>query len=527
MSEEDREEHAEAAEFGTSALTRTPHKDTLTSSFNAQQFSETKAKKRKMLGLTTSTMFRHASETEPSYYNQIPLPGRWSANGAVIKPLTSSLPVSSIVSVENTSSPSSYQRINQKYWTQRLEQRQRLDPQQQQQGKRSHQEMIQPEGAASKFATVGFPDTLYLVLSSPNNQRIMSWLPNGKGFLIHDKALFVSQILPKYFGNGSFPSFTRKLKRWNFESVPMYPDLVMYRNRIFFRGSPALARRMMYVTADGEPLKVENGEQVDENQGTWGKTTEKSEEVTLSKAELATRLGLVYDNAVCATIHDYRQQKLQQQMSKKPPYLQQQYLTHVDPQEVSKIGHSPNESSCFTLDNKQQQCLNDANLQVFSTTGHSSAKALCFSFGNKQQLGLNNVDLKGVATTDSIDGMKHDSGENRNTMAVQGIMYKNSTASFTDTLLMNNRRAIADQEKLTEKLLVLRLTHKEMMMMASMDSRSRVSDTIHHYQQLQELNMSSPVSVRFRANRVFIWIRLESSLNILRLETSGRRNNLL
>jgi hypothetical protein len=64
-----------------------------------------------------------------------------------------------------------------------------------------------------------FPETLYAVISSQEHAHIVSWLPHGRGFVIHDKQQFADTLLPQYFDSAKFTSFTRRLKHWNFTSV--------------------------------------------------------------------------------------------------------------------------------------------------------------------------------------------------------------------------------------------------------------------------------------------------------------------
>lgn len=76
--------------------------------------------------------------------------------------------------------------------------------------------------------TKNFPETLFAVISDKENDHIISWLPHGKGFIIHDKNLFGTMILPRYFDGAKFTSFTRRLKRWAFVRVPRGPELGEY-----------------------------------------------------------------------------------------------------------------------------------------------------------------------------------------------------------------------------------------------------------------------------------------------------------
>ena len=89
------------------------------------------------------------------------------------------------------------------------------------------------------------------IISDPKNYHIISWLPHGKGFSIHDKQRFATEILPYHFEGAKFTSFTRRLKRWNFERVSRGPEMGAYYSKFFIRGKPELVPRMIYGT-EGE-----------------------------------------------------------------------------------------------------------------------------------------------------------------------------------------------------------------------------------------------------------------------------------
>lgn len=54
------------------------------------------------------------------------------------------------------------------------------------------------------------------VLSSKNHVDVIAWMPSGKSFSILDSKRFVADVLPGFFKNAKFSSFTRKLHRWGF-----------------------------------------------------------------------------------------------------------------------------------------------------------------------------------------------------------------------------------------------------------------------------------------------------------------------
>lgn len=60
-----------------------------------------------------------------------------------------------------------------------------------------------------------FPQKLMGILADPMNQDAISWLPDGKAFVIRNREKFAEAVIPKYFcRKAKFSSFTRKLNRW-------------------------------------------------------------------------------------------------------------------------------------------------------------------------------------------------------------------------------------------------------------------------------------------------------------------------
>ena len=62
-----------------------------------------------------------------------------------------------------------------------------------------------------------FPWKLHLLLERceyEKHESIVSWLPNGKSFKVHDKERFVKEIMPSFFGTQSFKTFQRNLNLW-------------------------------------------------------------------------------------------------------------------------------------------------------------------------------------------------------------------------------------------------------------------------------------------------------------------------
>lgn len=83
------------------------------------------------------------------------------------------------------------------------------------------------------------------ILENEDHEEIISWLPEGRSFMIHKKNDLEKEILPKYFQKKSkYSSFTRKLNRWGFQRVARGPETGAYYHRLFQRGEYRLCMRM-------------------------------------------------------------------------------------------------------------------------------------------------------------------------------------------------------------------------------------------------------------------------------------------
>eukprot|EP00579_Thalassiosira_antarctica_P005667 CAMPEP_0201880834 /NCGR_PEP_ID=MMETSP0902-20130614/11315_1 /ASSEMBLY_ACC=CAM_ASM_000551 /TAXON_ID=420261 /ORGANISM="Thalassiosira antarctica, Strain CCMP982" /LENGTH=659 /DNA_ID=CAMNT_0048408915 /DNA_START=177 /DNA_END=2156 /DNA_ORIENTATION=+ len=89
-----------------------------------------------------------------------------------------------------------------------------------------------------------FPQKLMEVLSDPEIANIITWLPDGKGFIILQKRKFALDVMPHYFKHSKFTSFTRKLNRWGFSRVSRGPEMGAYYHKLFQRGNYLLCMRM-------------------------------------------------------------------------------------------------------------------------------------------------------------------------------------------------------------------------------------------------------------------------------------------
>mmetsp|Transcript_32598 Transcript_32598/g.74975 ORF Transcript_32598/g.74975 Transcript_32598/m.74975 type:complete len:274 (+) Transcript_32598:102-923(+) len=82
------------------------------------------------------------------------------------------------------------------------------------------------------------------ILSNEEHQDIITWLPHGKAFIIYKKKKFAAEVLPKYFKQSKFTSFTRKLNRWGFSRVTRGPETGAYYHKYFQKNEPRLCMQM-------------------------------------------------------------------------------------------------------------------------------------------------------------------------------------------------------------------------------------------------------------------------------------------
>lgn len=79
---------------------------------------------------------------------------------------------------------------------------------------------------------------------------IISWLPDGKGFKIHNKKILTNQVLPKHFKDVKFTSFTRKLRRWGFTLKRDGYSQSSYSHPLFIRGDIQSCKKMRFFTCE-------------------------------------------------------------------------------------------------------------------------------------------------------------------------------------------------------------------------------------------------------------------------------------
>jgi len=92
-----------------------------------------------------------------------------------------------------------------------------------------------------------FPWKLHDMLrtsGTEGKESIVSWLPHGNAFKVHNVPDFVSNILPLFFKQTKYKSFQRQLNLWGFERIQNGPEKGAYYHKQFLRDESALCRHL-------------------------------------------------------------------------------------------------------------------------------------------------------------------------------------------------------------------------------------------------------------------------------------------
>lgn len=99
-----------------------------------------------------------------------------------------------------------------------------------------------------------FPEKLHRMLTQleerSSSSHIVSFLPHGRAFVIHDTEKFATELMPQFFcGQGKWSSFARQLRLYGFLRIHAGPDTGAYYHTLFLRGRPELCSCMRRVGA--------------------------------------------------------------------------------------------------------------------------------------------------------------------------------------------------------------------------------------------------------------------------------------
>lgn len=96
-----------------------------------------------------------------------------------------------------------------------------------------------------------FPWKVHLMLEKAEKDEktasMISWLPDGLSFKVHDKEEFARELMPEMFATSSFKAFQRSLNFWGYDTVSKGPDKGIYSHPSFVRDDPELCNTMKRV----------------------------------------------------------------------------------------------------------------------------------------------------------------------------------------------------------------------------------------------------------------------------------------
>ena len=67
-----------------------------------------------------------------------------------------------------------------------------------------------------------FPAKLHQLITDAEregNTDIVSWMPDGKSFKVHNRERFEQELMPRYFGSSKYRSFQKNLNLWGYDTA--------------------------------------------------------------------------------------------------------------------------------------------------------------------------------------------------------------------------------------------------------------------------------------------------------------------
>mmetsp|Transcript_4647 Transcript_4647/g.11714 ORF Transcript_4647/g.11714 Transcript_4647/m.11714 type:complete len:745 (-) Transcript_4647:309-2543(-) len=95
------------------------------------------------------------------------------------------------------------------------------------------------------------PNKLLEVLDRGDLDDMIAWMPHGRAFLIKKPERLTADVLPRFFNQTKFLSFTRQLNVWGFKQITRGADAGAYYHELLLRGRPRLVARMRRPRIEG------------------------------------------------------------------------------------------------------------------------------------------------------------------------------------------------------------------------------------------------------------------------------------
>lgn len=101
-----------------------------------------------------------------------------------------------------------------------------------------------------------FPEKLMEVLDRSDMENIITWMPHGRAFIVLQPSQLKDIVLPRFFKQTKFMSFTRQLNLWGFKRITKGVDAGAYYHELFLRGRPRLSMLMRRQKIKGTGIKL-------------------------------------------------------------------------------------------------------------------------------------------------------------------------------------------------------------------------------------------------------------------------------
>lgn len=101
-----------------------------------------------------------------------------------------------------------------------------------------------PNRNRSTGLAIKFPEILMNMINDEQNSFAITWVGDGRSFAITNRKKLASIVLPRYFKQSKYTSFTRRLNRWGFTCFISGPDTCIYSHQLFNRDKPDLCEYM-------------------------------------------------------------------------------------------------------------------------------------------------------------------------------------------------------------------------------------------------------------------------------------------
>ena len=88
-------------------------------------------------------------------------------------------------------------------------------------------------------------DLLTLAEDDSSLSSVISWMPHGRSWIVHNKEAFIERISQSHFQFKKYESFLRQVNGWGFQRITKGPDENSYYHEMFLRGMPHLIRNNM------------------------------------------------------------------------------------------------------------------------------------------------------------------------------------------------------------------------------------------------------------------------------------------